>query len=301
MINKRYGNLGNAQEVKALLLSGNTCSVPGTRIWIIGSLIAFGCFLSCFCSVAATAEDDLLNTGEDITRPLNRFDVRLQAKSLPDVTESGQNFDNIHAETLTLRTDWVLSSKPDQLALRFDLPWVWSNKPNPKNTNGATQSDLGDLLSQAIYVHTFNGRWAAGTGMQVIAPTATNQNCGAGKWQLAPTVGVRASLPEITDGSYVGVVARQFASVAGDTSRGNVNYTSIQPQLNLQFPDVWFINISPNIRCENDTGKWFVPLDLMLGKKFGKHCVASLEYQYGLITAYKQYIDWVEFRLGYFF
>jgi hypothetical protein len=35
--------------------------------------------------------DESLNNGEDITRPLNRFDVRMQVKTLPDSVESDRN------------------------------------------------------------------------------------------------------------------------------------------------------------------------------------------------------------------
>ena len=31
------------------------------------------------------------------------------------------------------------------------------------------------------------------------------------------------------------------------------------------------------------TDEWFVPLDIMVGRRFGLHWIASLEYQYGLV------------------
>ena len=121
----------------------------------------------------------MTNNGEDITKPLYRFDVRLQVKTLQDATESGQTFDDRNAETLTFRTDWVFFSKPDRIALRFDLPFVTSNKPTSQNKTGATLAGLGDFV-QPAYVHSFNKRWAAAAGMQ-----ETPTDCYAGcirKW-----------------------------------------------------------------------------------------------------------------------
>jgi len=295
------------REARRRFPDGNRFS-PGHRCWLVGLLIALGCILQGFSATAAeTASDDLttalLNNGEDITNPVNQAQVRLQAKTLPDATEDHRTYTNVNSETVTLRSDWVLFSKPDQLALRIDVPWVWSNKPGSTNKYGSTQSDVGDMLMQAVYVRTFDSRWAAAAGAQFIIPTASNDACGAGKWQIAPTVGVRASLPEISAGSFLGVALRQFISVAGDgnTSRSNVAYTSIQPNLNIALPDQWFLNSNPNIKCSSSTGKWFVPLDLMVGKKFGVHWIVSVECQYRLIAGYPQYNEWIEARLGYFF
>ena len=154
---------------------------------------------------------------------------------------------------------------------------------------------------QAAYVHQFDSRWGAAAGLQMILPTATSDAFGSGKLQLAPGVAVRMELPEISKGSYGGLIVRQFVSVAGDSERSNINVLELQPQLNLSLPDRWFINSSPKIRCNCYTGKWFVPFDIMVGKKFGTHWIGSLEYQYGLVTGYQQYNQWLEARIGYFF
>ena len=53
----------------------------------------------------ASAQDQTVNNGEDLTRPLNRFDVRLQYETLPDMDKFHEEFDNRDQETLTLRSD----------------------------------------------------------------------------------------------------------------------------------------------------------------------------------------------------
>lgn len=125
--------------------------------WMAGIFLVLG-------GANALAQDQTTNNGEDLTRPLNRFDVRLQYETLPDMDEFHEEFDNRNQETLTLRSDFFFFQKPDQIGLRIDLPIIWNNKPNTENRTGSVQSGLGDLLFQAIYAHTFNDRWATGIG-----------------------------------------------------------------------------------------------------------------------------------------
>lgn len=117
-------------------------------------------------------------------------------------------------------------------------------------------------------------------GLWTISPTATGEAFGDGKWQLVPTIGARAMIPEITEGSYVGLILRQ---------------------LNIDLPGQWFVNCSPEITLNLETNDWFVPLDIMIGRKFGTHWIASLEYQYGLVRDDDLYNQWLEARIGYFF
>ena len=225
----------------------------------------------------------------------------MQFKSLPDDVLGGRTFDDLSDETITLRTDFLLFPKPNQLALRFDLPLIWSNKPNDRNPDGSTEFGMGDLLAQAIYVREFDKRWAGAAGLRGVLPSATGEAFGDGKWQLVPTVAVRARIPELTDGSYVGLIVRQFSSVGGQSSRKDISCFQFEPQLDISLPNQWFLNFSPKTNFNLMTDEWFVPLDIMLGKKFGLHWVASLEYQYGLVRDDDSYNQWLEARVGYLF
>ena len=163
------------------------------------------------------------------------------------------------------------------------------------------QSGLGDLLFQAIYAHTFNDRWAAGVGTRWMFPTATGDAFGDGKWQLAPLAGFRCFVPEISSGTFAEMILWWDNSFGGNPKRSNLQYLIIKPQFNLNLPREWFLNSAPEIRSDYKTGKWFVPLDIMLGKKLGRHWVASIEYRYGLVRGVDSYKNWIELRVGYFF
>jgi hypothetical protein len=177
----------------------------------------------------------------------------------------------------------------------------WSNKPNDQNPEGDTEFGMGDFLAQAIYVHEFDKRWAGGIGLRTILPTATGEAFGDGKWQLVPTVGVRASISEISEGSYLGLIVRQFSSVGGQSSRSDISYLQFEPQFNWALPDQWFLNFSPETKFNLMISEWFVPLDIMVGRRFGLNWIASLEYQYGLVRNDDSYKQWLEARIGYFF
>lgn len=268
------------------------------RAPIVASLLGvFGTF----CHAQSRVDEKPVNSGEDLTAPLDRFDLRMQFETLPDQKRKGEVFDDLSTETITLRTDLLLFAKPDQLALRFDLPLEWSNKPNDQNPAGDTEFGMGDFLAQAIYVREIDKRWAAGAGLRAILPTATGEAFGDGKWQLVPTVGVRASIPEISEGSYLGLIVRQFSSIGGQSSRSDISYFQFEPQFNWALPDRWFLNFSPELKFNLMTSDWFVPLDIMVGRKFGLHWIASLEYQYGLVREDDSYNQWLEARIGYFF
>jgi hypothetical protein len=249
----------------------------------------------------AVAQEQSTNDGEDVTRPLDRFDVRLQYESLPDTEKFGEEFANRNQETLTLRTDWVFFQQPDLMGLRIDLPVIWNNKPGVPNRAGDTQSGLGDMLLQVIYAHTFNDRWAAGLGTRMMFPSATGDAFGDGKWQAAPMIGARCFVPEISNGTFAELVLRWDNSFGGNPKRSDEQYLIIQPEFNLNLPKGWFINSEPEIRSNYKSGKWFVPLDVMLGRKLGRHWVMSIEYRYGVIRGVDSYHNWVEARIGYFF
>ena len=90
-------------------------------------------------------------------------------------------------------------------------------------------------------------------------------------------------------------------SFGSNPKRSNLQYLIIKPQLNVNLPREWFVNSTPEIRADYKTGKWFVPLDVMLGKKLGSHWVTSIEYRYGVVRGVDSYKSWIEARIGYFF
>jgi hypothetical protein len=245
--------------------------------------------------------DELNNDGNDDTNPISRLDLRTQYTSLPDAVTPDQVLGDRSRERETLRDDLVFPHGSDEIQVRFEAPLVWSNAPTSDNPYGNGQFGVGDLLLQGLYAHPFDARWAVAVGVRTILPTASEDALGAGKWQIAPSIDVRASLPEVSAGSYVSLTVRQFSSVAGDPSRRNVKSTSILPALNFALPKQWYVLINPNIQYNLNSEKWFVPLNATVGKKFGMKWVLSFEYNYGLVMSDPRYKQYMDFRIGYFY
>jgi hypothetical protein len=234
------------------------------------------------------------NTGQDITRPLTRVDLRLKLQDLGG---------GIDQQLLTLRADKpFLLGGGWQLGTRIDLPFIRNDAPGPDNPDGNHEVGLSDMLLQALLITPPQGRWTFAFGSQMLIPTATRQQFGTGKWQLAPMVAAVRQMPQISRGSFVGLVLRDQFSFAGSGSRANINQVKVQPLANFSLPNRWFITMSPEITFDT-LNHWnaHVPFDFTIGRLVNRGIVASVTADVALIDDLPLY-DWqVEFRIGFLF
>lgn len=251
--------------------------------------------------------DRAINNGEDFTRPTGRFDLRGRYERLPDDGE-------LEPEkwVTTLRSDlWTGLGGGWKLYGRTDVPLVYSNDvASSFNPNGHTRFGVGDLLTEAaIVMPSPVPRLGYGVGLRIVWPTAGLNEAGQGKYQIGPLVGLRYDLPEIRGGSFALLEARYQNSVASrdqNSARPDVNQLNIQPKLNVSLPREWFLTLfaSENIEISFADGqKFFLPLDIMIGKKFGENIIASLEYSRSVVhdEGFEPYKWQLEARIGYHF
>jgi len=234
------------------------------------------------------------NTGQDPTRPVTRVDVRLKYQDNPG------GFD---AELLTLRADKpFMFDSGWKLSTRIDLPFVRNNVPSLDNLDGNHEAGLGDVLVQALFISPPHGKATFGFGTQLIMPTGTQDQFTTGKWQLAPSALAVYQLPEISRGSFVGMLVKDTFSFAGDDDRLDINVASAQLIFNWALPDKWFLTFSPEAKFNTkDDWKMFLPFDMTIGKKVNARTVVSLQTDIALVDEFEQY-DWqTEFRVGFFF
>lgn len=235
--------------------------------------------------------------GQDVTRPVTRFDIRAQA-------QTGAGNQNGNTTTLTLRTDSAIKFPSKwQIALRVDAPFESFRCPHPTCKNGCyPSSHMGDSLFQVFAITPDQDLWCFAAGMKIIFPTGgKNLEIGNGKFQLLPSLAFRRDLPEVSEGSYFGVIAREAWSIAGYSIATRISRTYLQPFLNINLPCGWFINSSPEMFYDWVNQSTFIPLDLMIGQMITPSIVVSLEYEYGLVYGYKNFRNQLEFRLGFFF
>ena len=155
-----------------------------------------------------------------------------------------------------------------------------------------------------------------GFGVQAVFPTSTPDNRGGDKYLLAPLVGTRLFLPEISKGSFFLVAVRHFLDMGKIGDASDTNELDVQPVLNIVFPEQWFVTfwadkgIKYNFESAGSKGPgWFIPFDMMIGKVFGptlfgKGTVASVSFStpiYEDEDRFPQFDARVEARIGFFF
>ena len=267
-------------------------------------IIVFSCLLLMSMSTCVSfAEDEVLNNGQDITRPLTRFDVRYQFQHLPSPADGNSN-------TATLRADHPFKlTKNLKFTTRFDMPFVISTASGPDNLDGRTKAGFGDLLAMGLFIYNLDDRFACATGAQFTFPTASTDEMGSGKYTILPTIGARMDIHEISRGSFTAMILRYNVDYAGNSNRSHISELQFAPLVLINLPQMWFINLFPstdiryNLADERpgDTGRWFIPFDFMVGKMLNKTTVASLEVSIPIIKDYNVYDFKTEARVGFFF
>ena len=131
------------------------------------------------------------------------------------------------------------------------------------------ESGLSDLvLFDLIKFEKSWGRW--GIGPVLLAPTATDDAIGGGKWASGPALGFVARSNKLMWGLF----NQNLFSFAGDDDREDVNVSILQPIVNYSLPEKWSIGTSEmNITYDWEKDAWTIlPLGVKLAKlvKFGK-------------------------------
>jgi len=188
--------------------------------------------------------------------------------------------------------DWTLVT-------RTILPVV-SNPDNimDPDSSGSTFG-LGDTTFTAFFTPKHPGKsgWLWGAGPVVYLPTATDDTLGTKKWGVGP-----AAVALTMQGKWVyGALLMNIWSFAGSgQSQGveKVNLMTIQPFVNYNLPNGWYIAsvpiITANWEADSDH-RWTVPLGAGIGKamKFGRVPGAlQLHAYYNVITPETQGEDW---------
>jgi hypothetical protein len=164
--------------------------------------------------------------------------------------------------------------------------------PNPTpvdNSNGGNsqkKTGLGDINYSLYFSPVKVGKIIWGVGPSITAPTATHDQLGSGKWSAGPT-GV---LLTQTSWGSVGLLGRQLWSFAGDSDRNSVSQALIEPFINYNLKDGWFL-ISDMVATANwkasSGNKWTIPVGGGAGPVFkigGQAINSRLEAYYNVVT-----------------
>jgi hypothetical protein len=126
---------------------------------------------------------------------------------------------------------------------------------------------LGDINQTFYFSPAAPSPFIWGVGPSIDLPTATERFIGSGKLSVGPAaVGLIMPRPWV-----IGLLARQLFSIAGPSSRTDVNQTLLQPFVNYNLPDGWYLSSSPVITANwsaDSSQRWSVPIGGGVGKIF---------------------------------
>ena len=235
--------------------------------------------------------------GEDFTRPQNYFELRIEDRT----SGSGNPTDTRYfiprfGGALTLSPDW-------KFGWQAQLPLV-ARKIEAPGDASQREFGVGDGALQGALIQTLSDRWAYGFGARIVMPTADDR-LGGGKWTVMPGFGFRYSFLELGSDTYFVPKIRYAIGVAGDPTRRSLNQPEIAPTFNLGLPDSWFVTLYPSydIRINDgapisgQTGRLFLPLDVMVGRKLSDNLQVSLEIGVPIVKDYPVYNFKSELRI----
>lgn len=203
--------------------------VRGWRAWQapLALVLATMCLPAQDAAHDSDASRRIAKQANDPTTPITQIVIRpVYAPRLPMAGSGGSVFEVNPAIPFNVKGI-------DHL-VKLSIP-VIGVSPEPERAVGFGDVQIFDLLG---FRSSF-GSW--GVGGTFVAPSATSEFLGEGKWQAGPAVGVIVSkVPHL----LAGFVAQNPISFAGNCDRADVNGMSISPTLTYNFPKGWFLGHS---------------------------------------------------------
>lgn len=176
---------------------------------------------------------------------------------------SNINIFNLLASTTRKFGQWALLNR-----LTVPIVYLPENVPDAPSGDSGRSVGLGDIEYTAFIARDESQRFfktIGGIGPTIVFKTATDDRMGLGKWLIGPTLAiVRMPAPWVH-----GVVVRNLWSFAGNSDRLNVNLFLIQPFVNYNFSNGWYLTSTPGITANwkaDDRNRWTVPLGGGVGK-----------------------------------
>jgi hypothetical protein len=165
---------------------------------------------------------------------------------------------------IQLNDKWRVINRPVFMINAWETPDQFNFTPGgsfapPAAPNDPFSTKMG--LGDTAFIQWFSkspedSKIVFGAGMNWMFPTATNNDLGTGKWSAGPSlVGIYLGDKIITGG-----VMQQYWSYAGPTTREDVSFMDFQWIYRYRLNPMFSIGGSPNIKWDQITGKWTVPI-----------------------------------------
>ncbi|MCP3880257.1 MAG: neuromedin U [Sulfitobacter sp.] len=147
-------------------------------------------------------------------------------------------------------------------------------------------SGLGDI-NYSLFFNPLETKGSViwGVGGSVSMPTATDDRLGSGKWSVGPTA---VALTQPKWGS-LGVLGRHLWSVGGDSDRRDVSQTLVEPFINYNLDNGWYL-ISDSVITYDWKIKSGDKMTLPLGGGVGKIFKVGSQAMNARVEAYSNVV-----------
>jgi len=192
-----------------------------------------------------------------------------------------------------LRNGWTFTQ-------RFDVIYNVTDKKAPADPAGVWQGHIGDLDAEEIFdTPNLGNNFRAWGSVRIVAPTGGAAPFGNDQWQVAAALGTTRKATRLLARLALSAYARySWGFSAQDSGVTLVRKLNLMPTIGYDVAERISITLYPEqgILFNDNTGKWFVPIEAMLmyrGKHKGQF---GLGGAYGLVTDYRVYQWLVEAR-----
>jgi len=217
-------------------------------------------------SVVAQDAEDLAKAAQNPVAAM--ISLPLQNNTLFDVGPNNDTANVLNIQPVIPFTVGKLNIINRTIAPVIYLPDVTAGIPElPEGIGDGSTFGLGDINHTVYFSPAESGPVIWGVGPSLTLPTATDDMIGTEKWSAGP-----AAVALAQPGRFVvGALVRQLWSFAGDDDRQDISQLLVQPFVNYNMADGWYLVSAPiitaNWEADSDE-RWTVPIGGGAGRIF---------------------------------
>lgn len=160
-----------------------------------------------------------------------------------------------------LNTFYLRAALPNMMGGHPQLTRMTIPYQTTLDSTGEKISGMGDISIFDIFLLS-TAELQTGVGPLIVLPTASEDETGAGKWQLGAAAMAIAPKPW----GLLGALITYQHDVAGDEDRATQNIFTLQPFFIYNFPQGYYVRSTGIMFFNWETGDYYIPVGAGLGK-----------------------------------